>query len=169
MIGKPVSLFEKLLMEMARPTEGLYKYKRNFAMKNLASLILIAAVTSLTFLGSAFAGNSCPGIGSPQATANNYMLFTAYQTGYDGYEAPCELKCFGNEGCQQRCQSKHGLRLLEEKLHDIMAKNDAKNCPSYTVGCVEQCEKLGVSCAAICGQNKPVADKNTQSRDKSSL
>ena len=143
---------------MAGLTEGLYKYKGLFAMRNITSLIFTLLLGLFSFQTS-FAENSCPGIDSPEAVAIKYKLFTAYQTGFDGYETPCELKCFGNKSCQNSCQSKQGLRLLEQRLQELAHNNNSTKCPSYTIGCLEQCDKLGASCAAVCGQDLPIADK----------
>ena len=105
------------------------------------------------------AKESCPKIDSPEVTAIKYQLFAAYQTGFDGYEMPCELKCFGNKQCQNRCQGKEGLRFLQDKLHELVAKKGYVQCHSMTMSCVEQCKDLGVACQAACGDEKSIATK----------
>lgn len=137
-------------------------------MRIITALLIVAFLGFVSFQ-VAWAGDSCPGIDSPESTAIKYKLFTAYQTGFDGYETPCELKCFGKSDCQHKCQSKEGLRLLEQKLYEITLKNDSTKCPSYTLNCLEQCKDLGVSCAAVCGQEFPVAEKSPASTAEKKL
>ena len=139
--------------------------EKEFAMRFLTTVFFVA-FSSFFSLQVAWAQDHCPGIDSPEATAIKYKLFTAFQTGFDGYETPCELKCFGKSDCQQKCQSKEGLRLLEQKLHEIAMKNNSTKCPSHTLSCLEQCKDLGVSCAAVCGQEFPVAEKSPASLEK---
>ena len=138
-------------------------------MRIITSQLIVALCTLLTFPVVILGVENCPGIGSPEATANNYKLFAAYQTGYDGYEAPCELKCFANSSCQNRCQAKEALRLLENKMNELVAQNNATQCPSYTLSCLSLCEKQGVSCAAVCGGDNSVADKMPASENANKL
>ena len=80
-----------------------------------------------------------------------YQLFTAYQTAYDGYHTPCDLKCFGKEQCTQNCQAEKGLNSLSIELDRLKTKNNLNTCESYTSVCIDQCEELGESCKKACG------------------
>ncbi|MCB0379037.1 MAG: hypothetical protein KDD33_11140 [Bdellovibrionales bacterium] len=101
----------------------------------------------------------CPGINSPTHTALKYRLYSAYQVGYGGYEAPCEFKCFGNQNCQNRCQGQKGLEYLTQKMSDL--KGEFGSCPSLTLACLEQCQEMGASCASVCSGDQAIAQKST--------
>ena len=128
------------------------------------TIVFFISATIFFFLQTVvLAAESCPGIDSPKATAVNYQLYSAYQIGYGGYEAPCELKCFGNASCQKRCQGKEGLKYLGAKLEELTTKNHSVQCPSFTLSCLEQCKDMGVACAATCGNDQPLANRNAKS------
>ena len=103
------------------------------------------------------ASENCPEKGSPEATAIQYQLYTAYQTGYDGYQEPCQFQCFGEKNCQKNCREKQALRLLQGKLQELVAKKGYSRCPSMSLGCVEQCKDQGLSCRAACSNEKSFA------------
>lgn len=111
-----------------------------------ASFILACGLVSF----NANAKDNCPAIGSPESVALEFQLFSAFQTGYDGYETPCELKCFGKEKCQNSCQAKFGLQFLSKQMTDLKKKKGIKQCPTYTLSCIKQCEKLGPDCVKTC-------------------
>ena len=100
---------------------------------------------------------NCPGVNSPEVTAIKFQLFAAYQTGYDGYAIPCELKCFNKKDCKNQCQTREALRMLNAKLEELTQGNNQIQCPAHTIGCIEQCSEAGVPCLAACGREQPIA------------
>lgn len=103
------------------------------------------------------ASETCPKKGSPEATAIQYQLYAAYQTGYDGYQTPCQHQCLDHKDCQKNCREKQALRLLQSKLQELVARKGYSRCPSMSVGCVEQCKDQGLPCQAACSNDKSFA------------
>lgn len=112
--------------------------------------------------------SSCPQSESHELAPYRYQLFTAYQTGYDGYEAPCEIKCLGRENCQERCQKKKGLELLGQELSRLKKKKGIKDCPSVEAICLEQCQDHGEACKQAC-QSSLSETKSGEETQKSKL
>ena len=108
---------------------------------------------------------NCPKLDSPKVTAVKYQLFAAYNIGYDGHQLPCELKCMGKADCQNSCQTKEALRLLQAKLVELsqketLASNSAAPCPSFSETCMDQCKADGPACLAACGKGpSPIAQQ----------
>lgn len=92
---------------------------------------------------------TCPKSDSPRMIAMNYQLFTAYQTGFDGYEASCELQCFSKETCQKDCQAKKGLEYLKKQMTQLAA-NFNGSCTNLVNTCISQCQDQGPNCSQAC-------------------
>ena len=92
----------------------------------------------------------CPEPGDHSLAAVRYQLFAAFSIGYDGHQAPCDLKCVGREGCTQRCQLERGLAFLGEELGRLKDKQRLNHCASYRKLCIEQCREHGEACAKTC-------------------
>lgn len=95
--------------------------------------------------------DKCPKIDSHETVALKFQMFSAYQTGFDGYEAPCEIQCMGRDKCQQNCQLKKGLSYLSKRFEELKVKKGVTSCASLTVACLEQCQSAGPQCAQACG------------------
>jgi|GEM_PF-6671032 len=121
----------------------------------VVSLILFFFIHTVVLAGD----SDCPPLDSPETTAIKYQLFAAYQTGLDGYQLPCELKCSHNAECASQCRGKAALRLLEGKLKELNARRIASKggepCWSYSLTCMEQCRDHGIECMKACGQTQP--------------
>lgn len=94
--------------------------------------------------------SSCPSEDSTDLAPFRYQLFTAYQTGFDGFEMPCEIKCLGKQECQNNCQQKKGRELLSRELSRLKKKKDLARCPSMEAICLKQCEDQGQACKQAC-------------------
>lgn len=110
---------------------------------------------------AAIAEDQCPKIDSHETAAIKYQLFSAYQTGFDGYQAPCELKCFGNSNCQNRCQGQKAMEYLSKQMKQLKDKRGVKHCPSFTIVCLEQCQSQGPQCAQVCDGSSQVGSAST--------
>ncbi|MEM7645267.1 MAG: hypothetical protein AAF203_00025 [Pseudomonadota bacterium] len=107
------------------------------------------------------AKNQCPPLGSPGYVALKYQMYTAYTIGFDGYEAPCEIRCMGKASCQKKCQKKEGLRTLASKYQEFQGKMEQTQCPSLVSACLEQCETDGgASCAQACSSPSVAKTQN---------
>jgi hypothetical protein len=119
-------------------------------IKNVSHLLTTLCFLLLSIQANAQESNYCPKLDSPDSVALKFQLFSAYQTGYDGYEAPCELKCMGNLNCQKKCQSEKALDFLAKQMKDIKNKKNIKECATLTLLCVEQCQPQEKQCAQVC-------------------
>ncbi len=93
---------------------------------------------------------TCPQEDSHDVAPLRYQFYTAFQMGFSGYEAPCEIKCLGKASCQTSCQEKKGLELLSQEIRRIKEKNNIQSCYAYEAICHEQCESLGSACKKAC-------------------
>ncbi len=116
--------------------------KSRFQIVNSTLIIVFTLLIS----SLSFAKERCPSSESHSLSAVRYQLYTAYHMGFDGYEAPCSMKCLGKESCTQSCQTQKGLELLSQK----MKKMGMTQCQSYSSVCMEQCATLGQSCVKAC-------------------
>ena len=64
----------------------------------------------------AAANDRCPDSDDHSLAPVKYKLFTAYQTAYDGYQAPCELKCFDKEEMHKDVPNKKGTSVTSQSL-----------------------------------------------------
>lgn len=127
-------------------------------LRTLIALTLPFLVLSFNAMGAPQQDNkrqpnqqiTCPQVDSHDVAPLRYQFFTAFQMGFSGYEAPCEMKCLGKESCQQSCQEKKGLELLSKEIHRIKEKNKLENCYAYEKVCYQQCESLGSACKKAC-------------------
>ena len=130
-------------------------------MRHLRTLLALALSTLLVSLYSQAAPKvensrqpnqqiTCPQLNSHDVAPLRYQFFTAFQMGFSGYEAPCEMKCLGKESCQTSCQEKKGLELLSKEFQRLKVKNNIQSCYAYEAVCYEQCESLGSACQKAC-------------------
>ncbi len=142
-------------------TKGVFMVKTriNPSIVQYSFSTLIALV--ITFICSwAPAQSRCSEIDSPESVAQKYQLFSAFQTGYDGYQVVCENKCFGKKSCEENCQSKKALEYLSKQMNQLVKKSGGLHCPSLTLVCLEQCTHLGVQCAQVCSTTDSVAQNH---------
>ena len=126
-------------------------------VRNLVKLTFVSLSFFISFLSTSLANPVCPKNDDHSLSAIRYQLFTAYQTGYDGYRTPCDLKCFSKENCMNKCQTEKGLASLALEFDKLRAKKKLTNCTSYTLVCLEQCQQHGKACNKACGGTEPVA------------
>ena len=129
-------------------------------LRRFTQLGFLSLVVFFAFLMGASAQDNCPKPDDHAISAVKYQLFAAYQTGFDGHQAPCEIKCFGNEPCLNTCQTKRGLKSLSTQLTRLMKKKNLKSCASYTMVCLKQCLQHGNACNKACNAPSPVASTN---------
>lgn len=119
-------------------------------LRQYTTLGFIFSIVFFSFLMGAGAHDGCPKSDDHALSAVRYQLFTAYQTGYDGYQAPCEMKCFSNSNCIETCQTKKGMESLNKQLSKLLEKKNLSSCQSYSQVCVEQCKEKGEPCQKAC-------------------
>jgi len=117
---------------------------------------LIAIIITLV-CSWAPAESQCVEINSPENVAQKYQLFSAFQTGFDGYQVVCENKCLGKKSCEDNCQNKKALDYLKKRVDQFVIKSQGLHCPSLTVVCLEQCSHLGATCAQTCSPSETIA------------
>ena len=123
-------------------------FSARFRQFSLMGFLFVALFFS--FLMGASANDRCPTSKDHSLSAVRYQMFTAYQTAYDGYQAPCEIKCFNRTTCVESCQGKKGLESLKTQFTKLLEKKGLKNCSSYSQVCKEQCKDQGKSCTQAC-------------------
>ena len=129
-------------------------------LRRFTQIGFFALCVFFAFSMAAVANDKCPKIDSHETAAIKYQLFSAYQTGFDGYEAPCEIKCFGNSNCQNRCQSNKAMEFLAKQMQQLKDKKGVESCPSFTLACLDQCQALGPQCAQVCDGSAQVGSAN---------
>jgi hypothetical protein len=100
------------------------------------------------------ASSQCPSIDSHDVAPIRYQLFTAYQTGLDGFELVCENICLGKLSCKSQCQQKKGLDFLAKEMVRLHSQYQVEQCQSFTTICQQQCQDLGDQCTQSCQPNK---------------
>ncbi len=139
-----------LHLSLARSEDLFATTTKSLSMKLKSIPISIFFAFATLTTSTTWAQNKCPAMGSPEATAIHYQLFAAFQSGFDGYEAPCEIKCFGKKSCQHSCQQDHGLRLLKRQVAQVGEKKGLDDCPTLVATCLKQCEGAGEACEKTC-------------------
>lgn len=121
------------------------------AIKSLMGVSRLSlAILICLFSSPLYSKDRCPSSEDHSLSAVRYQLYTAFHMGFDGYEAPCDMKCMGKESCKQSCQSKKGLELLSKKMSKMYKEKQLNSCQSYTSVCIEQCHQLGDKCESVC-------------------
>ena len=122
----------------------------SFRFRRYTQLFFFGLCVFFAFTLGASANDRCPSSDDHALSAVKYQLFTAYQTGYDGYQAPCENKCFGKQNCVVECQTKKALEYLNNQLVKLEKKNKVKSCETYQAICIDQCKEHGAPCEKAC-------------------
>lgn len=107
-------------------------------------------MTFFAFFMGAAANDQCPDQDSHELSAVRYKMFTAYQTAYDGYQAPCEIKCFDKENCTNQCQQNKALESLAQHMQKELTNRGINTCTTISKICTEQCQDSGEPCEKAC-------------------
>lgn len=119
-------------------------------LRRYTTMSFIFTMVFFAYLMGASASDQCPLPNSHELSAHRYKMFTAYQTAFDGYEAPCELKCFSNENCLSSCRENKALESLGSHFKSELAKRGISQCRTLSQVCVEQCGADAQSCESAC-------------------
>ncbi len=107
-------------------------------------------VTILTSGAQGLAKDLCPQADSHELSAVRYQMFTAFQMAYDGYQAPCELKCFEKESCVQSCRQDKALLSLAQHMEKELQSRGLASCQTLSEVCVDECKAEDARCQNSC-------------------
>ncbi len=110
----------------------------------------LVMVTILSSASSLMAKDLCPAADSHELSAVRYKMFTAFQTAYDGYQAPCELKCFEKESCVQSCRQEKALLSLAKHFEKELNSRGIASCQTLSEVCVDECKAEDIRCQSSC-------------------
>ncbi len=119
-------------------------------LSRYTTMSLIFALVTFAFLMGAKANDRCPSSEDHQLSAVRYQMFTAYQVAFDGYQAPCQIKCFEKETCVNQCQQQKALSSLAEHMDQELKQRGLARCESLSQICLEECQGDSNHCQKAC-------------------
>ena len=119
-------------------------------LRRYTTLWFLSVIVFFAFLTGTAAKDRCPSSDDHETSAIRYKMFTAYQIAFDGYQAPCELKCFDKEECTQSCRTEKALDSLSKHFKKELKQRNTSQCKSIENICMQECSGPKNKCESAC-------------------